>query len=83
MRAALTGLGYAPDEVRDVVAQLPEDGSVEDLLRDALKLLAVTHERERDERDELLRAVGRSGGGGGGDRRSGPAASTSSSASRG
>ena len=32
-----------PDEVRDVVAQLPEDGSVEDLLREALKLLAVSH----------------------------------------
>jgi Holliday junction DNA helicase RuvA len=43
VRAALSGLGYAPDEVRDVVAQLPEDGSVEDLLREALKLLAVTH----------------------------------------
>jgi holliday junction DNA helicase RuvA len=43
VRAALAGLGYAPDEVRDVVAQLPEDGSVEDLLREALKLLAVTH----------------------------------------
>jgi len=43
VRAALAGLGYAPDEVRDVVAQLPEDGTVEDLLRDALKLLAVTH----------------------------------------
>jgi Holliday junction DNA helicase RuvA len=43
VRAALAGLGYAPDEVRDVVAQLPEEGSVEDLLREALKLLAVTH----------------------------------------
>jgi Holliday junction DNA helicase RuvA len=43
VRAALSGLGYAPDEVREVVAQLPEDGSVEDLLREALKLLAVTH----------------------------------------
>ena len=43
MRVALAGLGYAPDEVRDVVAQLPEDGSVEELLREALKLLAVTH----------------------------------------
>lgn len=43
VRAALAGLGYAPDEVRDVVAQLPDDGSVEDLLREALKLLAVTH----------------------------------------
>ena len=43
VRAALAGLGYAPDEVRDVVAQLPEDGSVKELLREALKLLAVTH----------------------------------------
>lgn len=43
VRSALAGLGYAPDEVRDVVAQLPEEGSVEDLLREALKLLAVTH----------------------------------------
>jgi Holliday junction DNA helicase RuvA len=42
VRAALSGLGYQPDEVRDVLAQLPEDGPVEDLLRDALKLLAVT-----------------------------------------
>jgi Holliday junction DNA helicase RuvA len=43
VRAALAGLGYAPDEVRDVVAQLPEEGSVEELLRDALKLLSATH----------------------------------------
>ncbi|MDQ1430692.1 MAG: holliday junction helicase RuvA [Actinomycetota bacterium] len=42
VRAALAGLGYGPDEVRDVVAQLAEGGTVEDLLRDALKLLAVT-----------------------------------------
>jgi len=42
VRDALAGLGYGPDEVRDVVAQLPEGGSVEDLLREALKLLAVT-----------------------------------------
>jgi Holliday junction DNA helicase RuvA len=42
VRAALSGLGYGPDEVRDVVAQLPEGGTVEDLLREALKLLAVT-----------------------------------------
>lgn len=41
VREALTGLGYAPDEVRDVLAQLPEDGTVESLLRDALKLLAA------------------------------------------
>ncbi len=43
VRVALAGLGYAPDEVRDVIAQLPEEGSVEELLREALKLLAVTH----------------------------------------
>ena len=42
VREALAGLGYAPDEVRDIVAQLPDDGSVEDLLRDALKLSAAT-----------------------------------------
>jgi Holliday junction DNA helicase RuvA len=42
LRAALTGLGYQPDEVRDVLAQLPDDGPVEELLRDALKLLAVS-----------------------------------------
>ena len=42
MREALTGLGYAPDEVRAVMGQIPEDGPVEDLLRDALKLLSVS-----------------------------------------
>jgi Holliday junction DNA helicase RuvA len=42
VREALAGLGYSPEEVRDAVAQLPDDGSIEDLLRDALKLLAVT-----------------------------------------
>ena len=41
VRAALAGLGYGADEVRDVVGQLPEDGTVEDLLREALKLLSV------------------------------------------
>jgi Holliday junction DNA helicase RuvA len=40
VRDALSGLGYSADEVRDVLGQLPEDGSVEDLLRDALRLLA-------------------------------------------
>jgi Holliday junction DNA helicase RuvA len=43
VRGALAGLGYEPDEVRDVLAQLDGDGTVEDLLREALKLLAVTH----------------------------------------
>ena len=41
VRDALGGLGYSPDEVRDVVSQLDDDGTVEDLLREALKLLAV------------------------------------------
>jgi Holliday junction DNA helicase RuvA len=40
VREALTGLGYSPEEVRDVLTQLPDDGAVEDLLRDALRLLA-------------------------------------------
>jgi len=42
VREALTGLGYASDEVRAVMGQIPDDGSVEDLLRDALKLLSVS-----------------------------------------
>jgi Holliday junction DNA helicase RuvA len=44
VRSALTGLGYEPDEVRDVLAQLDgaADASVEDLLRDALRMLAVS-----------------------------------------
>jgi holliday junction DNA helicase RuvA len=41
VRAALDGLGYSPDELRTVLAQLPDDGSVEELLREALKLLSV------------------------------------------
>jgi Holliday junction DNA helicase RuvA len=40
VRDALTNLGYSPDEVREVVGQLPDDGSVEELLRDALRQLA-------------------------------------------
>lgn len=41
VRAALAGLGYQPDEVREVLSRLPDDGPVEELLREALKLLAV------------------------------------------
>ena len=41
VRAALTELGYAPDEVRAVLTDLPADGAVEELLRAALKQLAV------------------------------------------
>jgi Holliday junction DNA helicase RuvA len=38
---ALVGLGYANDEVREVFGQLGQDGTVEELLREALRLLAV------------------------------------------
>jgi Holliday junction DNA helicase RuvA len=40
VKAALAGLGYGADEVRDAVRELPEDGAVEDLLRAALRQLA-------------------------------------------
>jgi Holliday junction DNA helicase RuvA len=42
VRAALAGLGYGYDEVRDVLAGLPDDGPVEELLRTALRQLAGT-----------------------------------------
>ena len=38
---ALAGLGYGPDEVRRVVDDLPTDGEPADLLREALRRLAV------------------------------------------
>lgn len=41
VRDALAGLGYGTDEIRAVVALLPEDGTVEVLLRDALRRLAT------------------------------------------
>jgi Holliday junction DNA helicase RuvA len=43
VRAALVHLGYGPDEVRDILRELPDDGgtAVEDLLRVALRSLAV------------------------------------------
>ncbi len=45
VRAALEGLGYAPDEVRDALNAVGNDAeadaSVEELLREALKVLAV------------------------------------------
>jgi len=40
VRDALVGLGYSADEVRRVLGQLDDDDSVEDLLRDALRVLA-------------------------------------------
>jgi len=41
VRAALAGLGYGPDEVRDTLRTLPEAGNVDVLLRRALRTLAV------------------------------------------
>ena len=41
VKAALVQLGYGAEEVRAAVAQLPEDGSVEDLLRVALRTLSA------------------------------------------
>jgi Holliday junction DNA helicase RuvA len=42
VREALMGLGYSAEEVREVLGQLVDEVSVEELLRDALKLLAGT-----------------------------------------
>jgi holliday junction DNA helicase RuvA len=42
VRAALAGLGYGPDEVGQVLRELPSEGDVEELLRSALKLLAAS-----------------------------------------
>jgi Holliday junction DNA helicase RuvA len=41
VRTALASLGYGADEVRAALAALPEDGTVEDLLRSALRELAT------------------------------------------
>ncbi len=41
VRDALAALGYGADEVRDAVRSLPDDGTVEDLLRIALRQLAA------------------------------------------
>lgn len=38
---ALAGLGYGPDEVRSVVADLPAEGSADTMLREALQRLAA------------------------------------------
>lgn len=40
VRSALEGLGYGPDEIRGVLADLPTDGDPGELLRDALRRLA-------------------------------------------
>ncbi len=39
VRQALESLGYEPSQVRDVLAVLPADGAVEELLREALQRL--------------------------------------------
>jgi Holliday junction DNA helicase RuvA len=40
VRAALTELGYGPDEIRGALEQIPDDGPVEEILRSALRELA-------------------------------------------
>jgi Holliday junction DNA helicase RuvA len=40
VRAALSGLGYAADEIRHALTRLPADGAVEDQIRLALRELA-------------------------------------------
>jgi holliday junction DNA helicase RuvA len=41
VREALGGLGYGPDEIREVMRELPTDAEAATLLRDALKLLGA------------------------------------------
>jgi Holliday junction resolvasome RuvABC DNA-binding subunit len=41
VRNALAALGYGVEEVREAVRTLPEEGAVEELLRSALRQLAV------------------------------------------
>ncbi len=41
VREALAGLGYAPEEIRDALRELPSTADAATLLRDALKLLGA------------------------------------------
>ena len=41
VREALAGLGYAPEEIREALRELPTDTDAATLLRDALKLLGA------------------------------------------
>jgi len=41
VREALSGLGYASEEIREAMRELPESATAEDLLRDALRLLGA------------------------------------------
>jgi holliday junction DNA helicase RuvA len=45
VRGALQELGYGPDEIRLALGAIPESGSVEELLRSALRELAVVGSR--------------------------------------
>ena len=42
VREALSGLGYAPDEIRGTLAEMPEDLTVEEMLRRSLRELGRT-----------------------------------------
>jgi holliday junction DNA helicase RuvA len=42
VRAALAGLGYGPDEVRQALQSVPDEGATEEVLRAALRELAAT-----------------------------------------
>ena len=42
VRAALAGLGYAADEIRQALTRIPPDGTVEECIRFALRDLAVS-----------------------------------------
>ena len=41
VREALSGLGYAPDEIREALRELPSDIDAATMLRDALKQLGA------------------------------------------
>jgi Holliday junction DNA helicase RuvA len=43
VREALAGLGYAAEEIREAMRELPDTESAEVLLRDALRLLGARH----------------------------------------
>ena len=45
VREALAGLGYGPDEVRDALADLPDDGDAALLLKAALRRVALVRSR--------------------------------------
>ncbi|HKA83886.1 MAG TPA: Holliday junction branch migration protein RuvA [Acidimicrobiales bacterium] len=44
VREALAGLGYSADEIHGATAELPDDGDSSQLLRQALRHLAVAHQ---------------------------------------